>query len=229
MSHSLTNRIGIFYDGNFLFHVSNYYQIHHMRRQRLRIKGFHDFMRTTIANHFQLPVSQFPIGDAEYFRGRLIANEADDPQMLSRERVFDEVLINEGIRPHYMPMSRDGERGVDVAFAVRVMELSMTMRFNTAIIVACDGDYKMLIRSLVRQGIYVVIPVWTFDFIDKSGFKRETRVAKSLISEASLIVDMNAAIGEDVTPNKLIDNMFVIRRPMATSVSSVPEDVEETV
>ena len=32
-------RIGIFYDGNFFFHVSNYYHYHHERRARISIGG----------------------------------------------------------------------------------------------------------------------------------------------------------------------------------------------
>ncbi len=38
---SKLTRIGIFYDGNFFFHVSNYYQYHHERRSRISIGGLH--------------------------------------------------------------------------------------------------------------------------------------------------------------------------------------------
>ena len=51
------------------------------------------------------------IVDAHYFRGRLRAADADDRDLLFRERVFDDVLMREGVTTHYLPLSRDGEKG----------------------------------------------------------------------------------------------------------------------
>src|SRR5580765_5676309 len=93
-------RIGIFYDGNFFFHVSNYYQYHHERRQRLSVGGLHAFVRAAVARlepEQNIDVRHCPISEAHYFRGRLRASDADDRDLLYRERVFDDVLIREAV------------------------------------------------------------------------------------------------------------------------------------
>jgi hypothetical protein len=42
-------RVGVFYDGNFFFHVSNYYHYHHERRARISVSGLHEFIRHQVA------------------------------------------------------------------------------------------------------------------------------------------------------------------------------------
>ena len=43
-------RIGVFYDGNYFFQVSNYYTYGHARRSRIGISGLHDFIKHQVAN-----------------------------------------------------------------------------------------------------------------------------------------------------------------------------------
>ncbi len=38
-------RVGVFYDGNYFLHVSNYYNYEHIRKRRLSISGLHEFIR----------------------------------------------------------------------------------------------------------------------------------------------------------------------------------------
>ena len=38
-------RIGVFYDGNYFLHVSNYYNYSHERKNRLSIAGLHHFIK----------------------------------------------------------------------------------------------------------------------------------------------------------------------------------------
>jgi hypothetical protein len=48
-SDSKLTRIGVFYDGNFFFHVSNYYHYSHERRARISVRGLHEFIRRQVA------------------------------------------------------------------------------------------------------------------------------------------------------------------------------------
>ena len=48
MKNTLT-RIGVFYDGNYFLHVSNYYNYIHERRSRISINGLHEFIRRKVA------------------------------------------------------------------------------------------------------------------------------------------------------------------------------------
>src|SRR6185312_11429110 len=99
-------RIGIFYDGNFFFHVSNYYHYHHERRARISIGGLHAFVRQQVADCKKTDPRYCQIVDAHYFRGRLRAADAEDRDLLYKERVFDDVLVREGVTTHYLPLSR---------------------------------------------------------------------------------------------------------------------------
>ena len=42
-------KIGVFYDGGFFHHISNYYRYAHPRKQRISIPGLHDFIRQRVA------------------------------------------------------------------------------------------------------------------------------------------------------------------------------------
>src|SRR5262249_46495342 len=128
MADSKLTRIGIFYDGNYLFHVSNYYQYHHDRRARISLSGPHKFIRDEVAKAEEGPAAspkRYQIVDAHYFRGRLRAADAEDMDLLYKERVFDDVLVREGVTTHYLPMSREGEKGIDVWLALEAFDLAI--------------------------------------------------------------------------------------------------------
>lgn len=215
-------RIGIFYDGNFFFHVSNYYQYHHERRQRLSVGGLHAFLRSEVGRLEGVDSRYCPMSEAHYFRGRLRASDADDRDLLFRERVFDDVLIREGVTAHYMPMSREGDKGVDVAMALEAYELASMKRFDVAVLVACDGDYQTLVRKLVGRGIRVMVLGWDFRYQDANGYERETRTAQVLIEEATYPVDMVQTIDDHARRNEAaINGLFVPRREFGSSGSGL--------
>ena len=45
---SRLTRIGVFYDGNYFYHVSNYYFYSHPRQARISISGLHEFIREKV-------------------------------------------------------------------------------------------------------------------------------------------------------------------------------------
>jgi len=221
-------RIGVFYDGNFFFHVSNYYQYHHERRQRLSVGGLHHFLRDEVAAMEHTDFSHCPIVAAHYFRGRLRASDADDRDLLYRERVFDDVLIREGINAHYTPMSREGERDIDVWLSLEAFEMAADHRIDVAVLVCCDGDYLWLVRKLVGRGIRVMVLGWDFRYQDVNGFERETRTAQSLLEEATYPVQMNEVIDDHGRRDEQqINSLFVPRKEYSplTGPPSLPSQV----
>ena len=62
-----SRRIGIFYDGNFLLHASNYYNyIHHMKR-RLSLGGLHRFIQHRVAEEEGVEPLQCQIAEARAY------------------------------------------------------------------------------------------------------------------------------------------------------------------
>ena len=107
-------RIGVFYDGNYFLHVSNYYNYIHPRRKRLNIAGLHEFVRNMIAREEDVESRFCQVIEAHYFRGRISAQEASQRgNQLYNDRVFDDILMSEGVVTHYLPIRTRGGKKDD--------------------------------------------------------------------------------------------------------------------
>ena len=203
-------RIGIFYDGNYFYNVSNYYCYAHPRRARLSIPGIHDFVKKVISEKEKIQESLCQIVDCHYFRGRLSAMEANARQILLNERIFDDILMREGVVTHYLPMPRGTEKGVDVSLALEALELSIFKHFNVVVLIASDGDYVPLVRKLNSLGIRVMVLAWDFEYMDDNGNLRYTGTSGKLLSEVSYPLRMNRIIDGEVRYDNLsLDSLFV--------------------
>lgn len=206
-------RIGVFYDGNYFLHVSNYYTYQHQRRARLSISGLHHFIRSEVAKYEGVDSRYCQLVDAHYFRGRLSANEAGIRNKLLADRLFDDVLMREGIVTHYLPVTPTGEKGIDVWLALEMLELAVYKRFSVAVLVAGDRDFVPLIRKLNTLGTRVMLLGWSFEYMDDKGEKQWTNTSQYLLNEATYPILMSDVI-EDRTRkgDPLINNLFMEQR-----------------
>jgi uncharacterized LabA/DUF88 family protein/cold shock CspA family protein len=222
-------RIGVFYDGNYFFRASSYYAYGHSRKTRLSISGLHDFIRHHIATETKTDVRLCQIVDAHYFRGRLSAFEASQRgDTLYWDRVFDDILMSEGVTTHYLPVKTvDGqkqEKGIDVLLALEAFEMALYKKFDVLVLIASDGDYVPLIRKLNTLSTRVMVLSWDFEYTDDSGRKFTTRTSQDLLEEVTYPVAMHEIIDNRLRRNEpLINNLFVqsdFRRPNNTYRSS---------
>ncbi|MEM9928224.1 MAG: NYN domain-containing protein [Bacteroidota bacterium] len=215
MSDRLT-KIGVFYDGNYFLHVSNFYNYDHPRRARLSIAGLHRFIETRISKEEGRP-GLAKIVDSHYFRGRLNATEAQQRgSVLYYDRVFDDILMSSGVTTHYSPIrsgnnGRRGDKGIDVWFALEAYESALLRKLDVVVLIASDGDYVPLVRKLHALGTRVVILAWDFEFTTENGAQMVTRTSQDLLEEASHPVMMNQIIDDPETAAEraLVDNLFV--------------------
>lgn len=216
-ANSSLTKIAVFYDGNYFYHVSNYYNYVHERKSRISIKGLHEFVRQKVAelegegsNH-----NLCKIVEAHYFRGRLSASEASNKgKQLYYDRVFDDILMSEGVTTHYLPLrtyyGRRTEKGVDVWLALEAFEQAFYKKFDVLVLIASDGDYVSLARKLNSLGIRVMILSWDFEFVDDYGNNRSTRTSQDLLEEAAYPLAMHELIDNRVSRDSpLINNLFV--------------------
>lgn len=205
-------RIGVFYDGNYFFHVSNYYQYEHPRNARIGISGLHDFICQRVASEESLDPNYCQVVDAHYFRGRLSAEDAEKRDVLLKERKFDDALMHAGVTTHYLPLGAEGEKGIDVWLALEVYELAFYKRFDMVVLIAGDGDFLPLIRKLNTLGIKVMLLAWDFRFKDNRGSVRETRTAQALLNAVTYPVLMHQVIDDRTLRNdRTIDDLFLSR------------------
>ncbi len=208
-------RIGVFYDGNYFLHVSNYYNYEHERRCRISISGLHEFIRHQVAQEESISYRLCQIVDAHYFRGRLNVKEASlNGNQLYYDRQFDDILMSEGVTTHYLPLkSVHGnrfEKGIDVWLALEAFELSQYKKFDVIVLVASDGDYVPLVRKLNTLGTRVMVLSWDFEYTDDFGQQRSTRTSQDLLEEVSYPLAMHEVIDNRLRKNEpIINNLFV--------------------
>lgn len=209
-------RIGVFYDGNYFLHVSNYYAFVHSKKSRISIAGLHEFIRSEVAREFSMDYRLCQVVDAHFFRGRMSAQDAQDASdnMLYNERVFDDILMYEGVVTHYLPLkTRAGkkeEKGIDVWLALEAFELAFYKKFDTLVLIAGDGDYMPLIRKLNTLGTKVMLLSWDFEYTNSNGETKTTRTSQDLLEEVSYPIAMHELIENRVRKNETtIDNLFV--------------------
>jgi uncharacterized LabA/DUF88 family protein/cold shock CspA family protein len=214
MKEKLT-RIGVFYDGNYFLHVSNYYNYDHPRQRRLSITGLHQFIKQEVATYENTDPRLCQIVDAHYFRGRLSAQEAQQRgAVLYWDRVFDDILMSAGVTTHYLPIrtvnGRREEKGIDVWLALEAFESAIHKQFDVMVLIASDGDFLPLVRKLNTLGTRVMILSWDFEFTNDMGKTMVTRTAHDLLVEATYPVPMHELIDNRLRRNDpVVDNLFV--------------------
>jgi cold shock CspA family protein/uncharacterized LabA/DUF88 family protein len=216
-------RIGVFYDGNYFLHVSNYYNFSHHRRSRISISGLHEFVRTQVAQKEGVDERYCTVIDSHYFRGRLPAQEAKNRNKLLSERLFDDILMKESVVTHYLPLNLSrGEKGIDVWLAMEAYEACLLKRYNVICLLACDGDFVPLIRKIQALGTRVMVLGWDFEYTDEFGNKRTTVTSAQLLQEATYPVKMQEIIDDKSKRSGLVDNLFV-PRDQTFSLKSIEE------
>ena len=208
-------KIGVFYDGNYFLHVSNYYNYDHPRQRRLSITGLHKFIKQEVAEKESTNANVCQIVDAHYFRGRLSAQEAHQRgAVLYWDRVFDDILMSAGVTTHYLPLKnsngRREEKGIDVWLALEAYENAVYKHFDVLVLIASDGDYLPLVRKLNTLGTRVMILSWDFEFTNDMGKNMVTRTSQDLLEEVSYPVPMHEIIDNRLRRNDpVINNIFV--------------------
>jgi uncharacterized LabA/DUF88 family protein/cold shock CspA family protein len=212
-------RIGVFYDGNYFLHVSNYYAYHHERRSRISIAGLHEFIRHQVAEEENgAGIHLCQIVDAHYFRGRLSAQEASaEGNRLYYDRLFDDILMMEGVTTHYLPVRTTfqgfrQERGIDVWMALEAFELTLHKHFDVVVLIASDSDFVPLVRKLHSLGVRVMLLGWDYEFFDEEGRRRSTVTSQFLWEEVTYPIAMEKVIDEDKKGGFPASRLFVERK-----------------
>jgi len=209
-------RIGVFYDGNYFLQVSNYYAYGHARRRRLSISGLHEFIRHQVAQEESNDTRLCQIVDSHYFRGRLSAADASQRgDTLYYDRVFDDILMSEGVITHYLPVKSTAEgmkleKGIDVWLALEAFEMSFYKHYNVLVLIASDGDYVPLARKLNSIGTRVMVLSWDFEYTTDTGQKLVTRTSQDLLEEVTYPIAMHELIDNRIRKNDpIVNNLFV--------------------
>lgn len=221
-------KIGVFYDGNYFLHISNYYNYNHPKKNRISISGLHEFISYQVSKLEETKQHLCQIIDAHYFRGRLNAQEASQKgNLLYYDRVFDDILMSEGVITHYLPvktfLGNKQDREIDVWLALEAYELAFYKKFDVLVLIASDGDYVPLVRKLNSLGTRVMILSWDFEFINDEGQKVVTKTSQDLIREVTYPVTMHELIDEGLADNDDVVNRLFVQ----STVKFTPRPADE--
>jgi len=233
MSHAMLGnralKVGVFYDGSYYSHVSNYYNYVHAHHRRLHIGGLHDFIKHMVAEKEGVTPNLCHIIDAHFFRGRFSARDANEkPNQLYYDRVFDDVLMYNGVQTHYLPvkdmLGRKKEKGIDVLMALETYELCMLKRYDVVALIASDGDHVPLVRKLHALGCKTMLLGWDFEFTDEqSGELQTTRTSTDLWNEVTYPLEMAEVVDQGLKDgDAVVKEMFVVKESVPRDMDTVP-------
>ena len=208
-------RLGIFYDGNYLLHVSNYYNYFHERKSRISLHGLHKYIKYYVSSIEDIDTKYVTITESHYFKSRLSVKEVGNKQnQLFFDRLFDDVLMMENVVAHYHPVRNiqgiKMEKEIGMNLALHAYEIASNKRIDLLVLVACDGDYVSLIKKINGLGIKVLLVSWDFEYTDDQNYLRMTKTSQDLIEEATYHLALNEIIDDPANKgNSFVEGLFV--------------------
>lgn len=211
-------RIAVFYDGNYLLQVSNYYNYYHPRRTRLSIQGLHAWIRLKAGELMEDDPSTCLITAAHYFRNRVTALHVDDVARLAAERSFSDILITAGITAHFIPVrSVHEDRGAEVWLAMEAFDRARSQEFDLMVLLAGDSCYVPLVRKVQALGIPVMLLGWEVQGVGEGERRWTVKVSGELMREACYGVPMETVIPDHADPvPQEIEDLFVPLKPVSS-------------
>ncbi|HOK08263.1 MAG TPA: NYN domain-containing protein [Candidatus Hydrogenedens sp.] len=222
-------RIGIFYDGNFFFHVSSYYRYVHPPKKRISISGLHNFIKNKIAEFEKVESNLVHIVTSHFFRGRLSAKDAELEDRLYSERVFEDILMNEGVITHYLPIKvksdKRHERGIDVWLALEAYDTVIQKKLDVLVLITGDADFIPLVKKAQSANAKVMLLGWDFKYTDESGVDCSTITSAELLESSTYPLNMHNLIekGLQEEDNDILNLFYDIKEEQQESQTKIKE------
>jgi uncharacterized LabA/DUF88 family protein len=214
-------RVMVFYDGSY-FKQGNVYFRYKEERGWFHFPELHSVLEAYAAEKANKSSDIAKVVAAHFYDGRTSTN-VTSPDGLRKERDFEMALLRAGIVPHYLAVRETpragstqdehrftlSQKGVDVQFAIDVLDFAHLDRFDVAVLVAGDEDFVPLVRRIESLGKHVLlahfaIGAWT----DRNGnAHRATFTSRSLQDAASWCLNFNEFV-EDPARKEATASMF---------------------
>lgn len=186
-------KIGIFYDGNFVNHVSDFYLFRHDVHSRLSLKGLQEFAINYISSKENISEDFCKIVESHVYRGRSTAKSADERDILYGERVFDDACMYDGITTHYSPVKKQRgkliDKGTDVWLALDAYEACIQKDLDVIVLVSSDTSFKPLVKKLHGLGTKTLLLSWNLEW-ENEGEIQVTKTSRDLTEEVTWFIDV---------------------------------------
>jgi uncharacterized LabA/DUF88 family protein len=195
----------VFYDGAY-FKQGNIWFRYKDKRGWVSLPELHSVFEKYVAKQAKADPDVTKVVAAHYYDGRMTTQAAKADQ-LEKERDFEMSLVSAGVTPHYLPVREtpkqgggSGEpqfnltqKGVDVYFALDVLDLAHANRFDVAILITGDEDFVPLVRRITSIDKHALVAHFQIDpWTDERGVSRRgTFVSRALQDAASWCLNFN--------------------------------------
>jgi uncharacterized LabA/DUF88 family protein len=184
MSDKSFLRIGVFYDGSYFTYAQNHF---YGKRKLgwLSFQPLHILIENSLRDKEQ-GYSHYKVVYSGWYQGLFQVNQATEHNLkLDRKRHHD--LMHAGIEPKYVPMSQtQGEKGIDIAMAVDVLQVGLEGKIDVAALITGDGDFVPLVRALMKHGIRVMAV-----FFDYEEDGRKSFINQRLLEACNYFLNIN--------------------------------------
>lgn len=208
-------KIAIFYDGQFLNLISNYYYFNSDLRGKIWMSAMQDLIREEISKIEGIPSSLCRLVDTQLFRGRHSAPAAQNREMLFSDRMFEDNCTRAGILNNYRIFKYHDdsfeEKGIDVWLALTAYEQTLRNQYDYVVLFAGDADFEPLVDRLACLGTQVVIPKWDFLY-QNDGQERVIRTSNRLLRKASHVINLAHIIEFPSEDQKVMVDAVLSRR-----------------
>lgn len=225
-------KIGIFYDGNYWTTVSNYYNFIHPLKARLNVSGLHNLIASEISTSFYESDEECIVTEAHFFKNRYSAQEAKERgNQLYYDRIVDDILMYEGVVPHYVPVRssniRNSEKELTVDLSVKTLHSVIKSNLDVAVIISSDNSYIPLLRELKSLGITVVLVSWNFENkADEPNYK-VGMTSNELIKESMLYLPMEEIISEGLkNKDEMVEAVMINRSNYSYENMNISDEEE---
>lgn len=192
MQTTLTNvSIGVFIDGGYYAKVNQNFENDYS--MRIGIGEFLQFIKRHTAETFRLDPDACKITERHIFQGRFRAHDAEQRDLLFKERKFEDSLIEADVVFHYKHLRTAEnnprqviEKGIDVWFALEAYELTLARELDIVVLITGDGDHEMLLNKIKALKRKAVLLTWNNGPVSST--------SRSLQEEASLHIEMGTLV-----------------------------------
>lgn len=212
-------KVGVFYDGNYINHVSEYYSRNNS--SRISLKGVQEFALQEIAKNSDVDVTSCKIIESHVYKGRVTAAISEERDSLYGERVFDDACMYDNITTHYIPLKnaygKRQQKGLDVLMALDIYEMTLNKKFDVVVLVTSDSSFQPLINKLHGLNAQTYLIGWDLQWPDSADNSQSqvTKTSRKLIESVTRYIPM-AGVIETRSNESAVQNIFVKRRSERT-------------
>lgn len=197
-------RVGLFYDGITFKILSDYYLHEHWRQSRLSFGGIEGFVKVCLQRMMgrtpDVTEQHLFIGVARW-RGAQGRSSGLAPN-------FERVMQVNGVKAHYFEQTSGGEKGVDTALTIEMLQLAWTRRIDVAVLLATDGDFAPLAKAVRAAGVPVVL----LGFHLPHSKRQPLYMSLNLTDAVTAAIDMPEMIERPLRSyQQAIENLFCVR------------------